>query len=223
MPTVILGDNTGQVSGTISGRMVEPFAGVALTDVILASNASGPDQQRGFVSFSGLSSISGPVTVSAVTLDLWLESGDPGTQTVSIYLLQRNLTQGDVSWTNYSNAGPSAWTAGGAGGSGDAVAVASNSQSIPFTTGQYYSWTSAQMATDAQTLINAAAGQIGYLVRIATSGGAEGKAFTVQGGADGQRPRISITYTAGGAPGVSGPPVIYRRAATFVDEGLILI
>jgi hypothetical protein len=197
MPTVTIGDNTGNThSGTedtqlSSGATSTNYGSDATMEVTKYAPGS---HIHSVLKFTGLSNISGPVTVSAATLYLY-NTGNAGNTTIEARALLRNWVEAQATWNNYSTG--NAWgTAGGLSDAVDRTTSASGSVLVSNTINGYYSISSAQLAADVQAFINGTQSNYGWHIeRQGTGNDTNFAIFRTSEGTDGQRPYLEITYT----------------------------
>ena len=121
MTTAIVSGNTGATySGVNDARIQE---GVPDNNDSSAASYSLRGQTSGnrrmVVKFTGLSNITGPVTVSSATLSLYDETGIDAAYQVS--RISRNWVLSEVTWNSYD--ATHSWTTGGATGVGDSTST----------------------------------------------------------------------------------------------------
>lgn len=197
MPTVLISNNTGaDFSGTedVKIRSITPTSNYGTHVEINAHNNSVPSDVENFlIRFTGLSNITGPVVVSSCTLELYLTLNFLSAQNADLFRQLRTWTESGATWNTYD--GTNNWATAGGTGSGDIAASASATTLINATVG-YYAFSSAQLASDVQNIINGVASNNGWL---GTPNGANlGAVFASSDGTDGQRPKLTFTYTASG-------------------------
>jgi hypothetical protein len=195
MPTTIITDNTtgGDYTGTIDNYIEFDFQTTNRgSDGNWRVRHSSPIE-KGLIAFPGLSNITGPVTVTSVTLELWLAAvGNSGP--VQLNKLLQNWVETESTYTIYSTGNN--WATLGAASSGtDFAATVSASVTHSVTLDEYKSFSTAQMATDVQDWINNGS-NYGWLL----TGVDSFTVFTYRGknGADAQRPKLTVTYTSSG-------------------------
>lgn len=212
MPTVVISENTTHdFTGTDDVKLKESTPTTNLEDQNLevTSFASG-DRATSLVRFTGLSNITGPVTVSSATLSLF-HTDNNGTNTVDVHRCLRAWVAAQATWNVYST-GNSWTTAGGVGTGTDIVTTASASAAITGT-GSYQDWTSSQLAQDVQDWINGVNTNNGWLLKRN-----DFSAFnsTFDGFTDGVNgtpascPKLTFTYTSSG--GTSTATVMWMKA-----------
>jgi hypothetical protein len=202
--TVTVGDNTGNThSGTEDNKLrqfnaTSNFGGDTTWEV---TKFGAGDHTHGAIRFPGLSSISGPVTVTAATLFIRLSNvGGTVTYTVDARRFLRNWIEAQSTWNVYST-GNSWTTVGGLGDGNDRSATISGSVSVDTTLG-YFGITGAQLITDVQNMINGSVPNYGWhLERNGVGNDGNYRVFQSSEGTDGQRPYLEITYTVDGGGG----------------------
>lgn len=203
--TATIGDNTGNTySGTDDTQLK---ANAATTNYgssgSMDVNKYGVgDHANALVKFTGLSSITGPVTVSSATLYLYYTGPTSGsdTHTIDVHRVLRAWVEAQATWNVYST-GNSWTTAGGLSDGNDRVATVSASFAlIGNTSPSYVAFTGAQLATDIENIINGVNTNNGFLVERSDAGDDTNfRVFASSEGSDGQRPYLDITYTVAGA------------------------
>lgn len=218
MTIALIGDNTADdYSGTedVYMRGSNPTfcyyeAGELLINLYNSAKASA------LIKFSGLSGISGPVTVSSAEIFLYqIEDTDGFSVDNNFYRLLRNWVETEATYNVYSTG--NSWTSGGAEGSGtDISATLTGAMTSDADNNEYKSMSTAQLATDAEDFINGDESNYGWLMQGKTTGIPGGsyvyKGYEDSEGTDGHRPYLYIDYTAGGG-GVTVPQTLMAREA----------
>lgn len=208
MPTVVISRNTGADFSGVEDTFLEevnPTTNRGSATFGETTKYDTGNHQHALLAFSGLANITGPVTVTAVTLELWQNSEFAGPHTISARRMLVSWTEAGATWNTRN--GSTGWTAVGALGNGsDRSSTVSDAQSIGTATGQYYAWSSAQLIADVEDMINNGANHGWHFER---TDGADDFGFNVWAsseGTDGQRPRLTVTYSAGGAAALDDQP-----------------
>lgn len=172
-----------------------------LTSIVVGDAGGGTPKYRMLLRFD-LSSIAGPVTVSATTVSLYEFDGDgTGTsRTITFSRLLRNWytdQASDATWTDYDSALP--WTTAGASSDGaDYTSVVSATLAIDgVPDSAYQAWVAAQLTSDVSGFINGTVTNHGW--RITSTGEAANlwnQYYSGDWTTAAQRPKISVTYTA---------------------------
>lgn len=204
MPTVTITDNTtGSPTGTVGvtnaqireGSPTNNYGGTSNFEV---TKWEAGDHTHAVVRFD-LSSITGPVTVTSVTVGIYLNSDGGGTHAVDLRRLLRNWVEGQLTWNIYATA--SNWTTAGALSDGnDRVGTASGQIASIAATTQYYTvvQTSGGLVDDVQGWINGTFANYGWhLSRNGTGNDNTSKTFTSDDGTNGQRPYLTVVYDVG--------------------------
>jgi hypothetical protein len=197
MPTVVIGNNTGDdFTGVDETRMTEidPTINYGTDSVIATSNFGGGDLQTYVICFTGLSNITGPVTVSSATLDLWIDSIN-STPEYNLHRLLTSFTEGGATWN--SRNGSNNWNTGGARGSGTDHSATVSATVSGGSAGGYQSISSAQLATDVQNWINGVNSNFGW-VGLPTGDNGDAYVYVSSEGTDENRPKLTVIYTASG-------------------------
>lgn len=199
MPTVTIGDNTGaDHAGTEDTKLrsanpTTNFASVVLEVFSWAVSDDGTTVIR----FTGLSNISGPVTVSAAEVRLYQTAHINDPVVIDVHRLLRNWVEAEATADVFSTG--NAWQTQLGVGANDISSTVSASLSVGATTGQYYVWSHANLAQDVQDMINGVVLNHGWLFKPDTfAHSTDFCEFTQSEGTDGQRPLLVFTYTAGG-------------------------
>lgn len=201
MPTVVISENSGaDFAGVVDSRLpeIDPTTNYGSDGTVAATNFGGGDLQSFVITFD-LSGIPGGSIVSSATLDLY---GDTfvGSPSWDLHRLLLSYTEAGVTWN--SRNGTNNWNTGGARGSGTDHSATVTATVTGTTTGDFNSISTAQLATDVQ---NAAGGSISW-VGLPTTGTNTASIYVSSEGTDGNRPRLSVTYTE---PGSSTPVVVW--------------
>jgi len=214
MPTEVVGDNTGDdYAGTEDAQIYNANTtnnhGGAEDSYIIKYDAS--NHANMLLQFSGLSNISAPVTVSSATLYVYQNDHDGAGITATWYMVLRDWEEGtqddadrtndtpdSCCWDEYASS--NGWTTAGALSDGNDKQAAGSAMTIG-TAHEYKSSSAAQIATDVAYMINTL--NYGW-VGIRTDGADDTlvSTMTTSDGTDGQRPYISVTWTAAGGGSV---------------------
>lgn len=202
MPTVTIGDNTTGVDFTGTDdtklRSANPTTNFA-TDNLEPFSWDVGDDGTVCLRFTGLSNISGPVTVSAAEVRLYLtaELGADAKQ-MDLRRLLRNWVEAQATANDFSTG--NAWQTQLGVGANDISATVSATLNVGITTGQYYVWSDAQLATDVENWINGVNANDGWLLKPQTFDHlTQVHTFGSSEGTDGRRPLLVFTYTTGAA------------------------
>jgi len=206
MTTKIITNNTagGDYSGTVDTNLnsFSPTSPNSSDIGIEMDNMGSAYPGVGLLKFTGLSNITGPVTVSAVTLSLYLYQENPSLWncTLNLRRMLRNWTN-SATWNTYD--GTNNWTTAGAQSDGnDRATPASGSfpNWSPSSNGVYYDLTgSAGMIADVQGWINGTLNNYGWLMECTDGTNAQDyKRPQSADGTNGNRPKLSVTYSSGG-------------------------
>lgn len=195
MTTVTVGERVGNTfSGTLDDVIIS-----GLPDTNLPSEASSGGAPF-ILRFTGLSSITPPVTVTDAFFTLNCVTGNPGAETWTFKRILRAWIDSQATWNIWKTANN--WTT--AGCLGDATdRIAANSCVVNYTggfaTGDFNSTTNATLIADVEAFINGTLVNDGWRIDpLAESVGLPANATAAI------RPMITITYTAGS---VTTPPV----------------
>lgn len=206
--TITITDNTtGSPTGTVGVTNAQIREVSATTNYGSSSNFEVTkwdvsDHTHALLKFD-LSSVSGPVTVSSVTVGIYLNSDGGGTHAVDLRRLLRNWVEAQATWNIYATA--SNWTTAGALSDGnDRVGTVSGQIASIASTTQYYTvvQSSGGLVDDVQGWINGTFSNYGWhLSRNGTGNDNTSKTFTSDDGTNGQRPYLTVVYTPGGGGG----------------------
>lgn len=226
MPTITITDNTtGSPTGTVGTSNAQIREGNATTNY--GSNSgfevtkfAASDHTHALLKFD-LSSVTGPVTVTSVTVGIYLQEDGGGTHTVDLRRLLRDWVEAQATWNIYATA--SNWTTAGALSDGnDRVATASGQVASVGATLQYYTvvQTSGGLVDDVQGWINGTFSNYGWhLSRNGTGEDGAYKTFTSDDGTNGNRPYLTVVYTEGVGPGAGSD----SSAVGATDEVNVLV
>lgn len=209
---VTVGDNsTDTHSGAdeVHLKEIDPTTNYDGTVFELGKWDSG-DHTHGLIRFTGLSAISGPVTVSTATLYVFQnEDVGGGSYTIEARRLLRNWVEAEANWSVYS-AGNSWTTGGGISDGNDRSATVSGSVAVTTSLG-YYGITGSQLITDVENMINGSVSNFGWHIeRQGTGNDNTTKGFTASEGTDSERPYLDVTYSVSGGGG-GGTAAFFRR------------
>lgn len=199
--TATIGDNTGNTfSGTVDVTLKSnvPTTNLDLGALEVHKYGVG-DHGNSLIKFTGLSNITGPVTVTSATLYVYPVAAASGGIDLAAHRLLRNWVEGEATWNVYST-GNNWGTPGGISAGIDIVGTASATASFDSTTLAYRSWSSAGLIADVEAWINGTASNYGWLIqRVGAGDDGSYHIFTDSEGADATRPYLDITYTSAGS------------------------
>jgi len=214
MTTKVIGGNVGNdYTGLLCTQITQNFPTFSFGDetAVPVDKAVAAQWNNGIFIITGLSNITGPVTVSSATLSLYVSViSSPQTHTLKTLLrtvVIGSLGSNDLTWTDAQSG--LAWTTGGALSDGnDRNATAAGSNSISAT--GYSNFTSAQLATDVQNAINNSL-QLAFVLERTDSSNDTNTATIVgtANGTNGILPYLTVTYTAGGGSATPYPTQLY--------------
>jgi hypothetical protein len=213
MPTVTIGGNTADdFSGSEDAQMKEALStnNYGGTTSFQTSLWAVGDYTHALISFSGISNLPSSLTVSSVTMYLYLTGSDSGTTaTITTKRLLRDWEEGTQNgadrqndtpdsccWDEYGS-GNSWTTAGGTSDGNDRSSTNSGDWSVNDTTGEYKSLSTAQLAADVEDFADGTLSNYGWHEEV-TAGlsNSDYREFASTEGTDGQRPYLSVTYTS---------------------------
>jgi hypothetical protein len=196
MPTVTIGDQAGATYTGCEATYID--AGAPTTNSGTASAISVYSfQKHSLLRFTGLSNITGPVSVSAATLYVnaeWIAAGT-GNNTLDTYKCLRSWVETEATWNVYATG--SSWATAGGRGTGDVNAGASASNVLTTSYPAYKALTSAQLAADVEGWINSGSNN-GWLVIHNQDGVDNGSQFDFSSDDNATttiRPYLEITYS----------------------------
>jgi hypothetical protein len=203
MVTKVFGDNTTGVDYTgtddVYIDLATPTTNKSGDAFLVIQTNNGGSRAESLVRFTGLSNIPAGSTVTAVQLDFYQYDQSGGTYTAELYQCLRNWTEAGATWNTYD--GTNSWATAGGTGAGDIGA--STLQTVNTTTvigGTVSFLTSAALVAAVQAWVDGAANN-GFFIKRDNMGADDGsyKAWRASEGTDGQRPKLTVTYTAGAA------------------------
>lgn len=217
LPATIGDNSTNTFSGTddVAMRSLNPTTALGtVTSLDFAKYAVG-DHNHVLVRFSGLSNITGPVTVTGATLYLYGLGGN-GTEAVDARQVLRTWSEAQATWNVYTTG--NGWTTPGALGAAtdrSATVVATGSA----TTGLgYIAITGAGLPALVEGWINGTIPNEGlHLERNGTGNDTFYKVFGSSEGTNGRRPYLDITYTSA-APDANAPTAPSGLIATVLGS-----
>ena len=200
MPTDTAGNRS---DATHTGTADAVIISGGLADTNLSTQAtSGGD--RFLLKFTGLSGITGPVTVSAASITLYVATGQGSSVTVTAKRILQNWVENQATWNNYATSSP--WGTPGCALDGT-DRVAANSCDFAyaggFATGDITSGNNTTLIADVEGFINLTLNNYGWVIdsgAVPVSFGLPANTDTGSSPADstGRRPKLTITYTTGG-------------------------
>ena len=200
MPTVTIGDNTGDdYAGTIDTFLQEaaPTSDGGDLDIVVRSDSGA--RRHGLIAFPGISNLPAAIAVSAATMNLYLSTAwdtDPKTNDAN-----RVLVSWDEAATWNTTDGSTSWNTAGCLGSGtDRASASSGSTSTDQTTGAYKALfgSTAQFRTDIENFASGVFSNYGWVLTRTDAVDTSGQIFNTELRTDGQRPYLSVTYTETG-------------------------
>lgn len=217
MPTATIGDQTGATyAGSIDAEIHEGTAttNYGSADLFSADKYAAGDQRNTLISFTGLSSIAGPVTVSAASMFLYMDNNSVFNDiTVSARRLLRNWVEAQATWNIFSTSNN--WgTAGGLSDGVDRNSTVVATALINSSTPGYIEFTGAGLLTLVQDWINGAANNYGlHLER--TDASANDNSYIQWRSSEHTtattRPYLSVTYASGGGSSIAAIQQYYQR------------
>lgn len=202
MPIETVGGNTSDdYAGCDDNAIVEgsPTTNNEPNISMEVSKYAASDHQHTLIRFTGLSGITGPVTVSSATLYLYLTNVSNTNQTIAVRRVLRNWVPAQATWNIWSTSNN--WTTAGALGAGtDRVSTATATSGAIGTSGSYKAITG--LAADVEGWINGTFSNYGW--HLERADGANDESFMIfdsSDGSDGQKPYLEVNYTLGGGGG----------------------
>ena len=202
MTIVVIGDNTGDDYAGTDDTHLEEGAPTTNRDSLIyfeTSKYSANNWAHGLLRFSGLSNITGPVTVSDAKISLTIGDAAGLNHTVSWYRLLRAWVVAEATWNIYSTANN--WgTAGGTGAADRSSTLSAQATNISATIGDVVEFTGTQIDQDVEDFINGDLTNDGWHgERTDGSNDTTYRQWRSEGATDGLRPYLTVDYTAGGA------------------------
>lgn len=205
MATVTIGQNT---TDTYAG-----CADVQIRESASSSNYNGGDPMEMhkygsgdhanlLIAFSGIASIPAGSTITDAKIWIKLSGDGGGTPTYSAQRLLRNWLESQATWNVWTTGNN--WTTAGALSDGnDRSATVAATGSVGGSS-IYYSFTGANLITEVQNWLDGVNSNYGVVLeRTDGANDSKFKRFTSSDGANGSRPYLEVTYTAGGGGGSS--------------------
>lgn len=210
MTTVVIGDNTGDdFSGTDDLQVHEGSATTnfgSSTTIEIGKYGAG-DHRHSLISFTGISSLPSSLTVTSAIISLYLTSQKNAATDVTAKRVLRDWVEAEATWTIWKTANN--WTtAGGLSDGNDRSATVSDTASIANTIGLYYDFNdAAQIRADVEDFADGTLTNYGWhFERTDAANDSTWRVFASSEGTDGQRPYLTVIYTAtGGATGGANP------------------
>ncbi len=205
MPTVTLGDRSGTDYAGTEDAMLYSGDANANFSAEAASGVNGPVLVR----FTGLTSISGPVTVSDAYFTLYRVAGGLGPNTGNIYRVLRAWVETQASWNNYITG--NGWTTAGCASADNdrASAVSAELSQSGFETGDFSSTNNTTLIANVEGIINGTLSNNGWILPLF-----EGVSYGLPANTTAAfRPLLTVTYTSSG--GVSLPLFVNANQPTL--------
>jgi len=200
MTTVVIGDNTGDdFSGTEDVHMYEAAATTNQdTNGFDIGKYGSGSHRHGLIRFTGISSLPSSLTVSSSTLNLYLHtSSGLALQDFDFRKALRAWGETTATWNTYD--GSSSWTTAGALSSGNDISatVTGTLGGVAKATGTWHNFSSAQLAADVEDFADGTLTNDGWhSERTDAANDGAWRVFREHGGTDGQRPYLTVIYTA---------------------------
>lgn len=208
MTTVKIGANTGDTFPGIQDSYIDSVASAVNygsgSDLYIHENTT--VIRHSVMKFTGLSNISGPVSVSSAVLSIKNRDAVAGTTPVSAFRLLVPFVVGEVTWLKRNTS--TNWTVAGARNSTDAdTSVTLGSGTIPSTSETFFTVSGAAFTQYIQDVINGVVTDHGILLTPTQSGQVGSNAVKRLGSneavTNGNRVYLTITYTLLSQPTVS--------------------
>ncbi len=192
-------NGSGSVPDTNYGGAGETILYAGDTD---ADGTSSPNV-RPMVKFDIQAGISAGSTINSATLSLYEEGYNRSSSqnvTITIHRILRNWGETTATWNKYD--GTNSWTTAGAGSSGNDIAASnSGTNNVGATPAVgFKDWTSAQLATDVQNMLDGSNNQYGW--RFISDFEAQGTGYahdnfrSKKNASTSDRPKLTIDYTS---------------------------
>jgi hypothetical protein len=204
MTTKVFGNNGGDdYTGTADTQIHEASAttnyGTDTTGEVTKYGAG--DWTRVLLKFTGITNIPAGSNVTAVTIDFYHDAAgqDTSAHTFSFYKLSRAWVEGQATWNQYSSGNN--WATAGGMGTGDAAASASASVARGGGGGSSYGAyltvaSTSQLVADVQSWVDGTTNNGWIVDRTDASNDSTYSIFDMHEGTDGQRPKLTVTYSA---------------------------
>lgn len=169
MPIVVIGDNTGDDFSGCEDTLIGDQGGFDDfnfngSDLQVAHALTGAANRswKTLIKFSGLSNITGPVTVSSATLSLFWYDANPASAAVDIsfHRLLRDWVEDQATYNDYRS--DNAWQTPGGTGDNDRVSTASSTHEFGTSAPSDYEGI-AGLAADTEDFINGDASNYGWI------------------------------------------------------------
>lgn len=225
MTTVIISNNTtGSYIGDFPGANNTYLDSLNITTNRQASSNqafydwSSTERYNNLFSFSGISNITGPVSVSNATLNIACKASGSGVVSADFYKLLVPWVSTQATWSNRVTG--TAWAGAGATGSGTdrATTKTLDTVTIPVTVNAWGNYSSAQLAADCEGDINGTTTHNGWVGDSSTTGT---YAYVYpEWDTTGYAAALAITYTAGGTPVSNSLTTEYEALAGVTQQSI---
>lgn len=208
MATVTIGANTGNTYPGIEDAYIDSVASAvnygSSSDLYIHENTT--VIRHTVMKFTGLSNITGPVSVSSAVLSIKNRDAVAGTTPISVFRLLQPFVVGQVTWQKRNTS--TNWTTAGARNSTDAdIGVTLATGTIPATSETFFNVSGAAFTQYIQDVINGVITDHGILLTPTQVGQVGSNAVKRLGSneavTDGNRVYLTITYTLLSQPTVS--------------------
>jgi len=209
MPTVVCGDNTGDdYSGTDDTTIASAAATTNYEDSsnnLTINYWNGSDEIGGLIRFTGMSSIPSSATVSAASLNLYRYEGSQSTaDTLTTKQVLRDWVASEATWNIWKTG--NSWTTPGCRSDGnDRASSASDTFTTEASNGYKNVASASQFVQDVQDIVDGTDANEGWQPEITTTNAGQYRRYNDDNDTDGQRPYLSVTYTAAGGANPKGP------------------
>lgn len=207
MTVVVIGDNTGDdFSGTDETdiRSTSQTSNFGTNATFQTTKYSAGNDANGLIKFPGLLEISSPVIVSSAVLTLYWTAGNTG-HTVTAKRLLPAWTEGGATWNKYD--GTNDWPGSGGGLTDDQDRSSTVAGTIATVATAANNFSDDAFSADVEGMINGTYNNYGWhLERTDSEDDTQYINWAASEGTDGQRPYLTVTYTAsGGGTNPKGP------------------
>lgn len=220
MTIVVIGDNTGDDYAGTDDTQIEEGAPTTNRDSLIyfeTSKYSSGNWAHALLRFSGLSNITGPVTVNDAYISLTIGDAAGANHTVSWYRLLRTWVTTEATWNIYST-GNNWGTAGGTNATDRSGTVSAQAINISTTIGTVVDFTGTQIDQDVEDAINGVVPNDGWHGERTDGSNDSGyRQWRGEGASDGLRPYLTVDYTA--SSGISGTIAVTLANFTSAISG----
>ena len=204
-------EGTDGYTGCVDGQIKENAATTNYgTSATMEATYWAAGDSTNFLIKWDLSSIPAGSTINSVQIDI-IQSGVVGADVISCHRLLRNWVVSEATWNIYSTG--NSWSTAGGSNDLDRSSTVSASLSVGDTTGTKSWLTTAQLVSDVQNFVDGTQSNYGWWFTSAQNGSHYHIFRSSNDATATNRPKITIDYTAGAEPSVSGE----RRRVVIIE------